>query len=157
MLEIEIPGFRTLRLHSLVLDYNGTMAQDGLIIPSIHGRLQRLADCLDVHVVTADTFGKAAPQMKELPYCDVTILPADDQAQAKLDFVQQLESNRVVAVGNGRNDARMLKEAGLGITVVQKEGAAWEAIAAADIVCPDIATALDLLLNPLRIKATLRS
>jgi len=157
MLEIEIPGFRTLRLTTLVLDYNGTIAQDGLMIPEVIGRLTRISEDLDVHVVTADTFHKAAPQMKELPCCDVTILAHENQARAKLEFVQKLEANRVVAVGNGRNDARMLKEAGLGIAVVQKEGAASETIMAADVVCPSIATALDLLLNPMRLRATLRA
>ena len=157
MLEIEIPGFRTLKLRSLVLDYNGTMALDGLMLPSIHHRLQRLGDLMKIYVVTADTFGKATPQLRELPGTETTILPTEDQAAAKLAFVQELEANRVVAVGNGRNDARMLKEAGLGVAVVQGEGCAFEAIEAADIVCPTIEVALDLLLNPLRIKATLRS
>lgn len=147
MLEIEIPGFRILKLHSLVLDYNGTMALDGLVLPSILHRLERVSELLTVYVVTADTFGKATPQLRELPCCQTTILRAGDQALAKLEIVQQLEANRVVAVGNGRNDARMLKEAGLGVAVVQEEGAAFEAIEAADIVCPSIEVALDLLLN----------
>lgn len=157
MIEVEIPGFRTLRLQSLVLDYNGTMAFDGLMIPSARERLMRLAELLTIHVVTADTFGKATTQLQEIGCCDVTILPAVDQAMFKLDFVQRLDANRVVAVGNGRNDARMLKEAGLGIAVVGGEGVAAEALLAADIVCPSISVALDMLLNPLRIKATLRS
>lgn len=157
MLEVEIPGFRTLRLQSLVLDFNGTIAQDGLLIPKARERLIRLADQLSIQVVTADTFGKAREQLRELSCCEVTILPAEDQALAKLEFVKRLDANRVVAVGNGRNDARMLKEAGLGIAVVQGEGAAPETLLAADLVCPSIMVALDLLLNPLRIKASLRS
>lgn len=157
MIEIDVPGFRMIRLHTLVLDYNGTMAFDGLMIPQARDRLMRLSADLAIHVVTADTFGLVTAQLEGMSFCEVTILPQGDQAKAKLEFVQKLEANRVVAVGNGRNDARMLKEAGLGIAVLQKEGAASETLGAADIVCPDIESALDLLLNPLRVKATLRS
>ena len=62
-----------------------------------------------------------------------------------------------MAVGNGRNDRLMLKEAALGIAVLQAEGAAAEALLAADVVAPDILAALDLLLAPEGLIATLRS
>jgi soluble P-type ATPase len=51
----------------------------------------------------------------------------------------------------------MLKEAILGIAVIQEEGAAVESLVAADIVTRSILDALDLLLRPLRLTATLRS
>ena len=60
-------------------------------------------------------------------------------------------------IGNGRNDRAMLKHAALGIAVLAEEGVATDAIVAADIVVSDIWHALDLLLNPLRLVATLRS
>ena len=60
-------------------------------------------------------------------------------------------------MGNGRNDALMLKEAALGIAVIQEEGGAVETLLAADIVTHSVLVALDLLLNPLRLTATLRS
>ena len=62
-----------------------------------------------------------------------------------------------MAVGNGRNDRLMLKEAALGIALLQAEGAAGEALLAADVVAPDILAALDLLLAPDGLIATLRS
>jgi soluble P-type ATPase len=40
---------------------------------------------------------------------------------------------------------------------VQKEGTAFETLSAADVVTPDIRSALDLLLFPKRLIATLRS
>jgi soluble P-type ATPase len=46
--------------------------------------------------------------------------------------------------------------AALGIAVVGPEGCSGELIAAARVVCRDILDALDLLQNPLRLKATLR-
>ena len=56
-----------------------------------------------------------------------------------------------------RNDRLMLKEAALGIAVILKEGASAESVAAADVVCTDIVAALELLQNPLRLIATLRT
>jgi soluble P-type ATPase len=50
----------------------------------------------------------------------------------------------------------MLKEAALGIGVIQAEGAAVEAILAADLVTTSVLDALDLLIHPLRLTATLR-
>jgi soluble P-type ATPase len=49
----------------------------------------------------------------------------------------------------------MLKEAALGIAVVLGEGAAVEALLAADVAAPSIIAALELLTNPLRLVATL--
>ena len=63
---------------------------------------------------------------------------------------------KVVAVGNGANDAAMLHKASLGIAVLGGEGLALACLTAADIVVPDIGAALDLLLQPRRILATLR-
>jgi soluble P-type ATPase len=50
----------------------------------------------------------------------------------------------------------MLKESAVGICIVGKEGAAVEAVMSADLVTFDINDALDLLLKPERLVATLR-
>jgi soluble P-type ATPase len=60
-------------------------------------------------------------------------------------------------VGNGRNDRLMLEAAALGLAVILGEGASSATLAAADAVCLSIADALDLLIHPLRLTATLRS
>ena len=54
---IEIPGYKTLDLDYLVLDYNGTIAVDGLIPPAIKERLLLLGDSFKIYVLTADTHG----------------------------------------------------------------------------------------------------
>jgi soluble P-type ATPase len=59
-------------------------------------------------------------------------------------------------MGNGRNDALMLRRAALGVGVLGSEGAAAEILHSADIVVRDIRDGFDLLLNPLRLSATLR-
>jgi soluble P-type ATPase len=63
----------------------------------------------------------------------------------------------VVAIGNGRNDRKMLDVAALGIAVCGAEGAAAETLQAGDIVVGRIVDALDLLLHPKRLMATLRA
>jgi soluble P-type ATPase len=155
MFEVSIPGFAVLRLKHLVLDYNGTLALDGELLPGVDERLRRLADSMTLHVVTADTFGTAGARLAHLP-CELVVLPGDGQAQAKRSYVERLGASQAACIGNGRNDRLMLAAAALGIAVVQAEGASAEAVAAADVVAPDIRTALDLLLHPQRLVATLR-
>ena len=156
MIEIVIPGYRTLRLQHLVMDYNGTLAQDGSLLEGVRSRLDSLADQLHLHVITADTFGQAKSNLAALS-CEVLILPAENQAQGKLSYIKSLGQGQVAAIGNGRNDQLMLAAAALGIAVMQEEGAAFETISAADVVMSDIRLALDLLLYPKRLIATLRS
>jgi soluble P-type ATPase len=163
MIEIAIPGHgetRTrdegLRVEHLVLDYNGTLARDGELLPGVRERIVTLSGHLTIHVITADTFGVARSMLRELP-CELIILPAGDQDAAKLAHIERLGSRTTVCIGNGRNDRLMLREAALGIAVLGGEGIAIETMTAADILAPDILSALDLLLNPLRLTSTLRS
>jgi len=156
MLDIEIPGHDDLHLEHLVLDYNGTLAVDGEMIRGVHDALVALSGDLKIHVLTADTFGKAQSGLKDTPG-ELVILPVDRQAEGKRKFVRQLGAKRTVCIGNGRNDWMMLQAAALGIAVIQREGAAGLTLNAAAVVCPDILSALELLTNPLRLVATLRS
>jgi soluble P-type ATPase len=156
MLAIEIPGYRALRLEHLVLDYNGTLACDGDLLDGVRDRLEALAGTLQIHILTADTFGKARTQLVGIP-CELSILSVEDQDRRKLEYIQRLGPETTICIGNGRNDRLMLQEAGLGIAVVQAEGAAVQTVLAADVLSPNILTALELLTYPLRLVATLRS
>jgi soluble P-type ATPase len=156
MLEIDIPGYKKLRLNHIVLDYNGTMACDGVILDGVKERLNALASQLQVHVLTADTFGSVRAALADLS-CELSVLPTEGQDIGKLKYVEKLGAEATVCVGNGRNDRLMLQGAALGMVVLQEEGAAVKTIMAADVVAPDILAALDLLTNPLRLVATLRS
>lgn len=155
MIEIHIPGGSTLRLEHLVLDYNGTLARDGGLLHGIRGRLDELAQNLKIHVLTADTFGKAGDELEEVP-CELVILPENRQDLRKDQYIRNLGVDSTVCIGNGRNDRLMIEHAALGITVVLAEGAATDTLHAADIICTDIVSALDLLLIPQRLIATLR-
>lgn len=156
MFDIKIPGYRDLRLNQLVLDFNGTIACDGKLIGGLAEKLEILSKQLSIHVITADTHGFAAEQLKDLP-CTLKILSDGQQEEAKASFVNNLGANQVVAIGNGRNDRKMLQVAEIGIAVISPEAVAVDTLLAADIIANDIISALDLLLKPLRLVATLRS
>ena len=156
VIEIDIPDFGRLTIEHLVLDYNGTLACDGLLLEGVVERLDRLASRLTVHVVTADTFGKATQQLAQSPLT-LRILQAGNQATAKARYVADLGSHCTACIGNGRNDRAMLENAALGICVMEREGAAGSALRAADVCARTAVEALDLLLHPKRLIAVLRS
>ena len=58
-MKIDIPGYRTLDLRYLLLDYNGTLAVDGRILDPVRQRLHELSRHLQIQVLTADTHGTA--------------------------------------------------------------------------------------------------
>lgn len=155
MIEITIPGFGQLSLHHLVSDFTGTLSGDGKLLPGVKERLQHLATTMDIHVLTADTFGTVAIAVQDIP-CQLHLLHGGDEDIQKENYIRSLGPDHVVAYGNGNNDRKMLQAARLGIAILGDEGCAAAAILAADIVVTSILNGLDLLLNPLRCKATLR-
>ena len=156
MIEINIPGGCILQLKHIVLDYNGTIACDGVLIPGVKENLTALADKLQVHILTADTFGNVRRGLEGFE-CELSIIAPEAQDIGKLDYVKRLGAENTVCVGNGSNDQLMLEEAALGIAVILEEGAAAATLSAADVVCTNIISALELLANPVRLIATLRT
>ncbi|BBD08304.1 HAD family hydrolase [Desulfovibrio ferrophilus] len=156
MYQFDIPGRTRLEIIHLVLDLNGTLCVDGELLPGVAERITALGSEVYVHVVTADTHGKAAQLLSDLPV-RLVVLPEGNQDAAKRDFVRGLGSSCVAAMGNGFNDRLMLHEAALGVGVIQAEGTYSEALLMADVICPSITDAMDLLLIPTRLLATLRS
>jgi soluble P-type ATPase len=155
MFEIEIPGFGPVHLAHLVSDFTGTLSVDGELLPGVGERLQRVAALLTVHILTADTFGKAREALQGID-CRITILTGEAHDVQKEGFVRNLGPEQVVAFGNGNNDHRMLRLAKLGIAVSEAEGCSVKALVNADIhVCRSV-DGLDLLLHPKRCRATLR-
>ena len=156
MIEIDIPGNKILKLEHLVLDYNGTIAFDGALIDGVKECLFELSQKLTIHIITADTFGSVKKALENID-CKLAVIPLDRQDTAKLEYVKNLGCEKTVSIGNGTNDRLMLKASALGVAVIQGEGAAFETLASADVVCTDIRSGLSLLSNPLRLIATLRS
>ncbi len=155
MIEFTIPGRGALKLKHLVLDVNGTLALDGKLIDGVEQALAGLRDRLEIHLVTADTHGRQAEIDRQLGLQAVRLRPGGEVEQ-KAAFVRQLGAEKTAAIGQGANDAGMLREAAIGIAVLSREGLAADARNAADLVVPDILAALELFDKPLRIVASLR-
>lgn len=155
MITIDIPDYRLLTLNYLVLDMNGTLAADGVVLPGVAERLRLLRSQLETTLLTANTHGGGAEAAKMLGIQFRQLEPGPGGPQ-KETFVQALGADHVVAIGNGANDAAMLRTAGLGIAVNGVEGMATTALLAANIYVPSIIDALDLLLHPNRLRASLR-
>jgi P-type E1-E2 ATPase len=155
MIEINIPGKGILQLEHLVCDVNGTLAEDGKLHAGLARSLLRLNDRLQIHLVTADTLGRQDEIDKALHLTAIRT-QSDFSGEQKVAFVRRLGSEGVVAIGQGENDAGMLKEAALGIGILSREGISTSALSAADLLVPDIFTALELLDKPMRIVSTLR-
>jgi P-type E1-E2 ATPase len=155
MIEVTAPGRGTYELEHLLLDLTGTIALDGEVLPAVAGRLAALSDRVAIHLVTADTHGNAEQIAERLGVRFAQIKPLEEGRQ-KAVLAERLGASRVVAIGNGANDAQVLSTAALGIAVLGPEGLAVEALQAADLVVGRIEDALDLLLNPSRLAATLR-
>lgn len=155
MLEIDIPGFGPVRLTHLVSDFTGTLSVEGRLLPGVQEGLNQLAQKLTIHILTADTFGRAREELNGVQ-CQIHILTGSNHDVQKEDYLKKLGPEKVVALGNGNNDRRMLKSARVGVAVTEGEGCAVEAIMAADIHVRSALDGLTLLLNPIRCKATLR-
>jgi P-type E1-E2 ATPase len=155
MIELTIPGRGPLRLQHLVTDVNGTLAIDGVLIDGLTKRIASLRDRLEIHMLTANTHGRQALIDEQLNL-KATLIQAGNEPAQKAEFVRKLGAETVIAIGQGANDADMLKTAALGICVMSREGIAVETLNAADLVVPDIFAALDLLDKPVRIVASLR-
>ncbi len=154
-MKIEIPGYKVLNLEYLVLDYNGTIAVDGLIPGNVRERLNRLAERFRIYVVTADTHGNAKKECADI-LADIRTFPSKDAAHAKKQIVEELGCEKCICVGNGRNDVLMCQIAGLSIGVMDAEGMYGRLAVEADICVRSIQEGLELLMHEKRLIATLR-
>jgi soluble P-type ATPase len=152
MIQIEIPQRGTINLQHAVFDINGTLTVDGILAPEVVQRLSILAEQLTLHFLTAGTHGNIAEIERKLG----APLHLISKGEEKMRYVQQLGPSSVVAVGNGVNDIGMLRLAALGIVVLSPEGVATRALQAADVLVQSPINAIDLLLRPKRLVATLR-
>lgn len=156
MFELDVPGFGMIQLNYLVSDFTGTLSVDGRLIEGVQDRLNKIGEFLEIHFLTADTFGKAREELKGIKGGRLHILTGERHDLQKEAYVNQIGPENTVALGNGNNDCLMLQAARVGIAVSEGEGCAVKALVAADIQVHSILDGLDLLLHPKRCKATLR-
>lgn len=153
MIRIDIPGRGVIKLTNAVFDVNGTIAVDGILIEGVVEHLQGLREHLSISILTAGTHGNLAEIEQGLGIPLHIISTGEDKAR----FVQQLGPEHVIAFGNGSNDAAMLRLAAIGIAVFATEGVSIQALQAADALARGPIDAIDLVLNPKRLIATLRA
>lgn len=155
MIELSLPGREIkLELKNLVLDLNGTLTVDGRLVAGVDSLVELLKSILEVYLLTSDTLGFGATVAEEL---GIPIFKVGSQSgQDKLDFLNTIGADATVVIGNGYNDRLIMKHAALSVAVLGAEGCAVQALQEADIAVKSILEALSLLLNPLRIVATLR-
>ncbi|HMM19280.1 MAG TPA: hypothetical protein PKA10_00995 [Selenomonadales bacterium] len=157
MKKIVFPDGKMLALTHAVFDYNGTLAVDGRLTDAVKQRLADLAKELSVLVVTADTFGAAREELSDVPSVGLHIIAPGNEAAQKADLVRAIGSDQTVCIGNGANDAEMFRLAALAIGVVGREGAYFRSLSQVDVVTTGPVDAIELLLRPKRLIATLRS
>jgi len=156
MIKIAIPGKGELELKYVVFDVNGTLAVDGKLLPEVPELLNDIKDHLEIHLLTADTHGKQA-EIDKILNLKANRIMTGNEARQKAQYVKSLGPNNTVAIGQGANDSQMIKSAVIGICTLSAEGSALETLLASDLVVPDIQSALKILLNPIRLKASLRN
>ena len=152
MIRIDVPSRGIIELEHAVFDINGTLAIDGILIPNVLERLRVLGEQLTLHALTAGTHGNIAQFERALGF-PIRII---DSGEDKLRYVEQLGPANVVAFGNGTNDVGMLGLATIGVAILAGEGVAIRTLLVADVLALGPVDAIDLLLHPRRLIATLR-
>ena len=154
MKTIAVPGWGAVELENLVLDLNGTLTESGDFISGVIDSLEKLkARGFKIYVLSGDTRGTLEEALSGSPDIDWVVTRA---AHEKRAFVESIGAKRTVCVGNGNIDVEMFKVAGLSICTIQAEGATTRALLEADIVVTHIKHALEILLDPNKVIATLR-
>ncbi|WP_319763696.1 ATPase P [Maridesulfovibrio sp.] len=156
MINLDIPGFAKLEIEHLVLDYNGTLALDGNLLPGVGKLILELSEDVKLHVLTADTLGQCEEELSGLPVT-IHIISGSPEDKSKLDYIESLGPEKCACIGNGRNDMLMLKNAALGIIISGAECMSMKAARAADLVATDISSALGVFTHPVRLLTTLRN
>ena len=155
MIELDIPGRGNHNIEHVVFDVNGTLAVDGIILPGVEDLLKTLKDQVKIHLLTADTHGRQQKIDRQLGLSAVRV-NRGNETQQKADYLIDLGKEKSAAIGQGASDSLMLKEAVIGICLLSQEGTSLDTILAADIIVPDVIAAINLLLNPIRLIASLR-
>ena len=154
MITIQRPGQEPLEIEFILLDFEGTLASDRRVHPKAKDKINLLSKRTKIYILTKEEKELVTEVLRKVR-AEIIHFAVEDASNGKLNLLLQLGASRTVAIGNGIDDAPMIKEAVLGICVISKEGTSSETILKADVVVSNILDALDFLLKPLRQKATL--
>ena len=158
MRKINIPNYGIITIKNLLFDINGTLQFQGKISPDLIIKFEELKKIYKIYLISADTRGNLKEIAETLDVDYIKIKPQGiTEAVAKNNELIRLGKNVTVAVGNGNNDALMLKNAVIGIVIIGNEGASIKCIMNSDVALPSPLSALDFLLDEKIMIATLRS
>src|SRR5438874_1885320 len=105
-MRFEIPGCDPLEIDTLILDLNGTIAIDGVLVEGVRERIAALLEQrLRIVLFSGDTQGNAGAIAREL---GIEVRVTKD-ADAKAAEARTLEPGRCAAIGNGRIDLELFK------------------------------------------------
>jgi soluble P-type ATPase len=157
MIAFQVPGIGKVEIINVIFDLNGTLSMNGSIALDVQEKIRQLSRKVNVFIMSSDTRGNLKELAETLGVGWRRVEKSSSpESVAKERFVEELGSENTIAVGNGKNDELMLKRAKLGISVIGEEGACSSAILNADIVVVNPLHALELIMDPQKIVATLR-
>ncbi len=157
---INIPGFGERTIHTVICDYTGTLSCRGRLVPGVREQLLELVKRVDLHVITADSYGTAGSELTGIvvPYC--LRKEGGQHDVEKREYAEKFILRQVAAFGNGNNDRLLLKQVkeagGLAIAVDNGEGCAIDAVMNSHLLIVGAVNVLNLLLEPRGCRATLR-
>lgn len=138
-------------LDTIVLDLNGTLSVKGKIPPGVAPRLKKLKQQFRIFLLTGDQRNNAASLCKKLGI-DFVHTHSSKEKEREMKKL----GKHCVAIGNARIDKGMFKHAKLCIVTLQAEGIHASILQDADIIVPSILDALDILLQPASLIATMK-
>lgn len=154
MISIQRSGQEPLEIDYLMIDFEGTLASDGRVHPKAKDKINLLSKRTKVYILAKGENEKVQETLRRVK-AELLFVNEEESSLKKLEFLLNLVPSRTVVIGNGMDDVRVMKEAGLSIAIIGKEGVSGELIQTADLLFTNMIDALDFLLKPLRQKATL--
>ncbi len=155
---IKIPWGEKYTIENVVFDLNGTLATNGIIAETTGDLLKELAQQAKIYIITADTHNTAEQLKEEIgAFAEIFVLKSDEHDLEKARFVHTLGFRETVTLGNGANDLKMVEEGILSFGVMAGEGVYAPLLSKVDIVVHNVDHAIEMLLNPMKIVATIRT
>ena len=149
----DIPGSGSLDLKTIILDLNGTISVRGQLVEGVAERLGKLRSLgYKIVLFTGNTRGDADKIANFLNIEWAQARTAEDKKNEAL----KLGPEACVSIGNGLIDLELMKAVALRIVTLQSEGVHVQTLLASDVVVPTILDALDMLIDPDTLVATLR-
>ena len=146
-------GVEEIELTNIILDLNGTLAVNGIIVDGVKERIQKLKQLgYEVYLFTGDQRGNAAAQAAKLGIKVKKAISSDEKEK----LTKELETEKTVSIGNARIDIGAFKPCALRIGTLQGEGIHTEILEHIDLLVPSVNNALDLLIDPNIFNATMR-